>query len=107
MCKKITPKQKTHINSLVQAFEKEARRCLILRDSEDIELKEPKQVKKTLAKKVIDNEVEIENHTRNVLTAAFMGDKLKILKRRLNNCEDEIEKEDLQNEIYYWENFNG
>lgn len=103
MCKKISTKQKKYIENLVQSFEFECKKYYNLKQAENMQLKEPTEIKNKAIKKAVDDEDAVQSHTLDVLKATFGKDKIKILKGKLDKADDPNDKARLEAEIQYWE----
>mgnify|MGYP003108823350 CR=1 FL=1 len=104
---KTTPAKKKFRDNLVSAFEPLAAKYGCLKETEDIELKEPTEIKSKAIRKSVEDDSMIQNNTLNILKATFGKEKITILKRKLEKCDDPEEKVYIQGELQYWEKING
>lgn len=103
-CKKPSSKQKDFIKKLVSSFEFESEKYYNLKITEGFELKEPEEIKvNALATPSIDLEALAQENTVSVIKNMGGGEKIRLLKKKLDNATTDEQKYYLQKEIELWE----
>lgn len=103
---KPTPKQKAFISGLVEKFSFEAKKIYNLVQIDDVELRQPTELKAKSIRHEVNKEDQIQNNTLNVIKSTYGQEKIKKLKARIEACEDERKIREMTAELAYWEKTN-
>ena len=99
-----TTKGKKHITELVTKFKGEAEKQVRLSKLKNIELAKPDiTLASNVNKTTVNMDEEAENYTLKMLNNSFGKENIKVLKRKLEQAEDEHEKVEIKAEIEFWE----
>lgn len=100
---KLTPKQKKYVESLVDKFKFEATKYYNLTEIDDVELRQPTELKAKSIRHEMNSEESVQSNTLNVIKSTYASEKIKKLKARIEICEEEFEKREMEAELAYWE----
>ena len=99
-----TTNGKKHITKLVEKLRGEAEKQVRSSKLKNTELSKPDTPLATNTKKTTVNmDEEAENYTLKMLNNSFGKENIKVLKRKLEQVEDEYEKLEIKAEIEFWE----
>lgn len=100
---RLTPKRKNTIKDMCNKFEREARKAIALIEMEGVEISEPREIQRKSIINSMDKEEKAQGYTLNVLAASFGPEKIKQLKKRLDQTDDETERQQIELELNHWE----
>lgn len=102
---KVTPARKKLISGLENKFKQYAEMYLDLMEANGVktELQTPDESMFSSTKIAINEESTIQNNTIRILNASFGKENIQLLKRRLDNADNDSDKFVIQQEIDFWE----